>query len=313
MDKLKKNNLVENKINFTVIVVCFNPGKKLKYTLDSIYSQEYWNYRVIIKDGNSDDGSLESLQDSGYFIKRYSDCTDIFVGKDNGIYDAMNIALNNLQNNIENNYVIFMNCGDVFYSRQTLGKVADYIEEYLEKRHYPTGYDMEIEQTENDKARPQSDNMYIFYGNQFNRQTNTIVASAPRLNEFGLFRNVPCHQVCFYDSRLFKSRGYDIRYKVRADYEHFLYSIYEERAKAVYLEEVISDYEGGGFSETKKNRELSSVEHREITDKYMGKRASKYRALMTLSGAGIRTAMAESKRFSKVYNKIKSLVYKIKR
>lgn len=288
MNKQTKNNSSENKIFFTVIVVCYNAAEKLKQTLDSVYSQEYWEYRVIIKDGGSTDGSLRGLKASGYFKERYLSCTTILEGSDKGIYDAMNIAVDYVNSN-NNNYIIFMNCGDVFYSRQTLGKVADFIDEHVA-----------------------TEPPYIFYGNQFNRRTNTVVSSFPKLNEFSLYRNVPCHQVCFYDSRLFKNRSYDTSYKVRADYEHFLYCVYKENANTVYIDEIISDYEGGGFSETKKNREISAIEHREITDKYMGSNAAKYRRIMILSGAGLRTALAESKSFSGIYNKIKGLIYKIK-
>lgn len=38
---------------------------------------------------------------------------------------------------------------------------------------------------------------YIFYGDQFNQQQNSPVHSAPVMNDFTCYRNVPCHQVCF--------------------------------------------------------------------------------------------------------------------
>ena len=41
------------------------------------------------------------------------------------------------------------------------------------------------------------------------------------MNDFACYRNVPCHQVCFYDAGLFAERGYDTDFRVRADYEHF--------------------------------------------------------------------------------------------
>lgn len=305
----------EGTVKFEIIVVCFNAGAKLKTTLDSIYGQEYHNYHVIIKDANSTDGSLSELKASGYFGDRREAVTNIYSAKDKGIYDGMNeavsymwneetassseeVACNSSDDTSEGStdasickhdrYVIFMNCGDVFYDKQTLGKVADFIEE---------------------KQTDMTDEPYIFYGDQYNRLTDAVVSSAPKLNEFALYRNVPCHQVCFYEDRLFEDRGYDTKYKVRADYEHFLYSVYEKKAKTCHMEYVISEYEGGGFSETVENRKLSSKEHLEITDHYMGKKAKKYRRIMTLSGAGIRTRLAESKHFSKAYNSLKSLIY----
>ena len=283
--------MTDYKIIFNIIVVCFNAGDKLKSTLDSIYSQEYWGMKVIIKDGNSTDNSLINLIESNYFNGRIDDCTQIESTGDLGIYDAMNVATRFLSKDSNNEYTIFMNCGDSFADKQVLGRVADYIED--------CGVDEKVP--------------YIFYGDQYNLLTNTAVSSAPNINDFTLFRNVPCHQVCFYDNRLFADRGYDIEYKVRADYEHFLYCYYEKKAATKHMDILISNYEGGGFSETKENRVLSAKEHKTITDYYMGRKAYRYRLIMILTGAKIRTWLAESETFSGAYNSLKSYIYKLRR
>lgn len=288
---------------FDIIVVTYNSGEKLKTTLDSIYAQDFWDYRVVIKDGASTDASLSSLRDKGYFDEFKSARTRIIEAPDKGIYDAMNVAVESLRsgaskgcsgdgtagadNSMGKEYILFLNCGDTFSDRQVLGDVNDYIEEQ--------------------GLTP--DSLNIFYGDQFNSLTGTRVSSAPKINDFVLFRNVPCHQVCFYDRRLFDNRGYELKYRVRADYEHFLYCIYEEGAFAHHMERVVCRYEGGGFSETAENRQRSAAEHREITDKYMGRRAARYRLIMILTLQPLRTRMAESERFSKVYNKVKSFIY----
>ena len=64
---------------FDIIVVTYNSGEKLKTTLDSIYAQDFWDYRVVIKDGASTDGSLSNLCDSGYFDEFRSARTTIIV------------------------------------------------------------------------------------------------------------------------------------------------------------------------------------------------------------------------------------------
>ena len=43
---------------FSIIVVALNPGERLKKTLESIASQTFQDYEVIIKDGGSSDQSL---------------------------------------------------------------------------------------------------------------------------------------------------------------------------------------------------------------------------------------------------------------
>ena len=52
---------------FSIVVVSLNPGERLEKTLNSILSQTYQNYEVILKDGGSKDGSLEFLKEKGFF------------------------------------------------------------------------------------------------------------------------------------------------------------------------------------------------------------------------------------------------------
>ena len=79
------------------------------------------------------------------------------------------------------------------------------------------------------------------------------------------------------------------------------------------MDVIVCNYEGGGYSETAENRKKSALQHREITDKYMAKQAKKYRTVMLLTLAPLRTKMAESPTFSKAYNGLKSAIYKIKK
>ena len=295
---------------FSIVVVALNPGERLKETLESIEKQTFRDYEVILKDGGSSDGSLERLQRQGYFENK----NQILIQqmKDESIYDGMNqaVAL------VKGRYVLFLNCGDYFYSDMVLEEVAKFIcadrkwniskmpEDIGEKKSGEKQKEFAIEAAEVSKM--------IFYGNQYNRQQNTIVYSAPEINDFTCYRNVPCHQVCFYDYRLFEKRAYELQYKVRADYEHFLYCIYEEHAKAVSMPVVTASYEGGGFSETKENRKRSAMEHKEITTKYLGKeKVFKYRCIMWLTLAPLRTMIAENPAIAGMYNGLKNGIYRM--
>lgn len=270
-----------DRITFSIVVVCLNPGAKLGQTVQSVLTQRYGDYEILVKDGGSQDGSKEGLpQDSRI---RLLCCPDA------GIYDAMNQALPLLRGL----YVLFLNCGDTLHDRDVLSNMARIIEREKE-------------------SRSGRDRLLIFYGNQYNLKQKSVVYSAPVLHDFTCYRNVPCHQVCFYDARLFSQRGYLLRYRVRADYEHFLYCIYERKARGVYTELLVADYEGGGFSETKKNRKISAKEHREITRRYLGRRkALRYRLLLLLTLAPLRSRMAESETLSRYYNRIKTGLYRL--
>ncbi|MCI7595259.1 MAG: glycosyltransferase [Lachnospiraceae bacterium] len=269
---------------FSIIVVALNPGEKLKKTLDSIVGQNFADYEVILKDGGSRDRSLEELENNG-FLARYPQIR-VVREADKGIYDAMNQAVRLAAGR----YIQFLNCGDYLYNENVLEQVAGY-----------------IRATENIGKKAG-----IYYGNQYNRLQKAEVHSAPEINDFTCYRNVPCHQVCFYAGELFKERGYKTEYWVRADYEHFLYCIYEKKQKAVFLPLLIASYEGGGFSETAENRRRSAKEHREITLRYLGaKKVCRYRLIMWLTLAPLRGRLAESPAFSGMYNKVKMGIYRL--
>lgn len=267
---------------FSIIVVSLNAGEKLLRTIESILAQTYTGYEVIVKDGGSRDGSPEAL-------RRRLQTTDpqtaarirILEEKDGSIYDAMNQAAEKA----DGRYLYFLNCGDYFYDAHVLEELAGRME----------------------KDRTGA---LLFYGNIYDALRGTVVASNPRMSGFACYRNVPCHQACIYDRTLFAKRGYEPEYRVRADYEHFLYSVYRENARPCYLPVTIASYEGGGFSETKENQEKSAKEHKEITALYMSAPALfLYRLLLLLTLAPLRTRMAESRRLAGIYNRCKDFLY----
>ena len=275
---------------FSIVIVSLNPGQKLVKTLQSVLRQEYGNFEIILKDGGSTDGSLNEGADGSLSVawpgQSVSDSrVHIFRSPDKGIYDGMNQALAH----INGDYVLFLNCGDSLYDSRVLSRVAERIEK------------AEGERDTRLRARP-----FLFYGDQYNEKQRSRVCSAPKLNDFACYRNVPCHQVCFYDASLFWERGYDTDFRVRGDYEHFFYCIYERGAEAVHLPVIVSSYEGGGFSETRENRKRSELEHRVITRYYLGRRKSACSAAVML----VRTKIAENPSLAKGYNAVKAAIYR---
>lgn len=286
---------------FSIIVVTLNPGDKLQKTIESIRSQVCRDYQVVVKDGGSKDGSLDELKkmrEAGLGGAAQSgeakSCADrdfwnrveICREPDKSIYEGMNQATKYAKGR----YFYFLNCGDYFYDEKVLEQLKDEIE-----RREQTGK----------SAVPM-----IFYGDIYDALRDVRVASNPRIDGFGCYRNVPCHQACIYDAALFEERGYEPKYRVRGDYEHFLWCFYVKKAATVYVPMVIASYEGGGFSETKENRKRSAGEHKEITAKYMTPgELFRYRSILLLTLSPLRTKMAESPVMSGVYNKVKRLLY----
>ena len=264
-------------IRFSVIVVALNPGEKLKQTIDSILAQAYSNYEIIVKDGKSKDGSVENIKQEYPEESRIK----VYVETDKSIYDAMNQALKR----VSGDYILFLNCGDTFFNNKVLLQTAEKIKESNEK---PS----------------------IFYGNTFCEQTNVIVHSATKITGFTCYRNIPCHQSCFYGAELFADRGYKTKYQIRADYEHFLWCYYKVHANMIYMDNIIAAYEGGGYSESKENQKRDREEHRLITLEYMSKwELIRYKTIMALTLAPLRRWIANSKMLSNLYHKIKDILY----
>lgn len=262
---------------FSIIVVCLNPGEKLKATLQSIQMQTYQEYEIIIKDGLSTDGSLR-------FIKGIP-AVRLIEKHDSGIYDAMNQAVKEAKGS----YIYFLNCGDTFYNEFVLGEIADLI------REQPT-------------------QAGIYYGNIFERMTGQVVFSNPHMDAFGCYRNVPCHQACFYQRALLEAHPFLTEYKVRADYEQFLWCFFEAKADCIYKPVLIADYEGGGFSETKENKLVSAREHREIVNRYMSRaQIFRFRFILWMTLAPLRTWAAGNEKTAGLYNKLKELLYRRRR
>ncbi len=265
-------------MTFSIIVICRNAGEKLHKTIESILRQTENDYEIIVQDGFSTDGSVERL------AMEYAGARlNIFRERDGGIYDAMNRAVKHASGR----YVFFLNCGDYFEDGKVLARVKK-----------------EIARTDKDKG------LRIFYGNIRERATGTFVMSNPRINDFACYRNLPCHQACFYDRRLLKKRGFRTCYKVRADYEHFLWCYYRAHAAMCYMPVTVAAYEGKGFSETRENRRRSAIEHAHIVRKYMSReQIVKYRLIMLVTLAPLRTYLATHGATAGIYQKIKRKIY----
>ena len=261
---------------FSIIVVCLNAGKKLEQTVGSIWKQTYENYEILVKDGGSSDGSIEALLDQA----GGSDRLRLIKQADGGIYEAMNQAILHAAGD----YILFLNCGDSFAADDVLKKTAAYIQDNPGKG--------------------------IYYGDTFWEQTGVIATAPKSITPFICYRNIPCHQSCFYERALFAEKPYDVTYRIRADYDHFLWCALRRGISPAYMGFTVASYEGGGFSESKENKKKSKAEHKKITGSYLSKKQLfGYRTYMVCSLAPLRRWMAESKTFSGLYQKLKARWY----
>ena len=261
------------KPKFSIITVCYNAGDKLAETIQTALKQNYDNFEIIIKDGLSKDDSLSKVP--------ADDRIKIHSFKDKGIYDAMNQALEK----ITGDYVYFLNCGDSFYNETVLSDVAKFIE-----------------------SNPDCG---IYYGDTYKESTKSFVPMPKKVTAFTCYRHIPCHQGCIYAKELFEDRGYDLEFKIRADYEHFLWCFFKKNVRPVHTGLTIANYEGGGFSETKENKKRDRLEHKMTVEKYMKKsQLFLAKSYLVVTLMPLRRAMANSPIFSKMYNGIKKCFYR---
>ena len=281
-------------MKISVITVSFKAGEKLSETVLKTLNQTFSDYEILVKDGGSTDGSVEllvsKLEEAGYvkddakqdntFLKDGCAAVRIISEGDKGIYDAMNHAVSYAKGE----YVIFMNCGDSFYDDDVLKKTVAVMEKNPDCK--------------------------IYYGNAYFETIGEILYQPAEITESVCFRHVPNHQACFFARSLWDEEGFDLKYKIRADYDFFLRSFFEKKIRPCYLDITVSSYEGGGYSESKENRKRDKAEHREITERHMGKkRAAHYRRIMALTLQPLRTWIAQKSIFAGLYNSIKKKVY----
>ena len=285
---------------FQIIVVSLRAGEKLADTVENVLSQTYDAFHVTVKDGLSDDNSVQELLERVGSDERLT----LLREKDEGIFDAMNQAIAHLETpeHEAEQYCLFMNCGDRFYDADVLKKAAGRIAQVNRRM------------ASRAQVAPVQFSTGVFYGDTFNRHTEQVVSAAPEMNDFACYRHLPCHQSCIYDLALMKREPFETKWTVRADYEHFLRLKYLKGVRPVYLKMTIADYEGGGFSETEENRKRSEEERRDIIAMYLPRKKVKgYDLYRVLSLQGVRQRIADNPKTAKYYQNAKRALYRRKK
>lgn len=258
-------------IRFSIITVCLNAGQGLLDTVERTLGQTYENFEIIVKDGGSRDGSVEELPNDPRIR--------VVTKKDTGIYDAMNQGIGEARGD----YLIFMNCGDWFYSAQTLREIAEGIGEDREP---------------------------LYYGKCFDRMTGQVRAYPKQLTRMTCYRTMICHQATVYRADVLKSRPYDLSYPILADRETLWHLVCEAKVEPKYLDTVIADYQGGGESANEKYRERNRADQQRLLDTYYPKSEQlKYKLMMALTFQKLRVALSKSPKYSKYYFKTIQTLY----
>lgn len=193
-----------NNTLITIITVSYNSVSSIEETILSVISQTYKNIEYIIIDGGSTDGTVD-------IIKKYQDRISYWISEpDRGIFDAMNKGVEKATGK----WINFMNCGDSFYSINT-------IQEFVKLASIDNG---------------------VIYGD-----VNVVKGKNEYLNKSSdiekITRNLPfCHQSSFTSTVILKEKKFNLNFKLCADY-NFFYTLYKENKKFQQIPLTIANFE----------------------------------------------------------------------
>lgn len=106
----------------SVITVVLNRLEGFRKTYNSVIRQTYKNTEYIVIDGDSNDGTLEFIHNNTKNISYWHS------EKDTGIYDAMNKGARAATGD----WIIYMNSGDTFFSKDTLARLVSHIDDSID-------------------------------------------------------------------------------------------------------------------------------------------------------------------------------------
>lgn len=220
---------------FSIITVTYNSEKTIERTIKSVLEQKNVNYEYIIIDGNSSDRTIEIVE---MYRSKFGNKLRVISECDEGAYDAMNKGISIATGDL----LCFLNSDDQFN-----GSV-------LESVYYMYMKNKSVD---------------IYYGNVLYTEINSKGEKIEiKLNAEKNISKIKkgmifCHQSSFVKRELFdKIGGFDIKYKIAADWEFFLRA-YTQNATFLYVDNIISIFNAGGLSSND-----YSIENHAIRKKY---------------------------------------------
>jgi glycosyltransferase involved in cell wall biosynthesis len=205
-----------NNFLISIVTVVYNEKDYLEETIQSVLNQSYKNVEYIIIDGGSNDGTVD-------IIKKYEDRINYWISEsDGGIYDAMNKGINIATGK----FVGFINANDLYYPG-TLNILAKAIHKY--DFDYTFGPVDIIDKNSNilDTAFP--------------------IPVASMLKD-RLLKIPSPHQSFFIKKDILNIIGsFDIKYKLRADYDMML-RVTDYSSKVWVFDKAVAQFREGGAS-----------------------------------------------------------------
>ncbi len=243
---------------FTVVTVTYNAEHTLERTLESVAQQTYPNIEHLIVDGVSNDGTLSLIQE---YAEDNSVCRtpheiQFIREPDKGLYDAMNKAIDNANGD----YLIFLNAGDKFHSKDTITLVAESV----------TSVQKDLDEIEKWPAVLYGETDLVDDEGKFLRHRRLQAPEHLTWRSF-LDGMLVCHQSFYVRTDIARKHLYNLRYRFSADFDWCVRIMKEAQNDGLVLHNThttLTDYLSEGM--TTKNMRKSLLERLRIMCRHYG-------------------------------------------
>lgn len=219
-------------IKLSIITATWNSGKTVAATMESLAQQTFQNYESIIVDGHSSDDTLDVVRRSGVKIGK------IISERDKGIYDALNKGIAAAQGE----YIGFLHSDDILASSCALEKLVNRIAECA-----PDAIYADLQYVKKDNTE------------KVVRHWRSGAYDRDRLKNGWM----PPHPTFYMRRELYvRHGGFDLEYKISADYDSLVRYLWVNKIKVDYLPEILIKMRVGGAS----NRSLVNMIRKSAED-----------------------------------------------
>ena len=222
----------------SIVTATYNSGRTVRDTIESVLRQTYKDVEYIIKDGGSEDDTLDICRE---YEPKFVGKMKILSAPDKGIYDAMNKGFEASTGDV----VGILNSDDFYTSNEVIAQVASALSE-----------DTSLDAVYGD----------IHFVNDENLNKCTRYFSSRYFHSWMLrYGFMPAHPSFYCKKAVFDKYGlYDLQYKTSSDFEMMVRLLWGNKIKTKYLNMDFVTMRAGGestaglASKKKVNNDISS-------------------------------------------------------
>ena len=209
-------------MKISIVTATWNRADTIRWTIESILSQEYQDWEHIIVDGASTDNTLEIINE---YADRYSGRLKLISEPDKGIYDAMNKGIHLSDGDV----IGILNSDDFLADNNTLSRIVEAL---------------------SDKGPD------AVHGDCDIVDSNNLSRTIRKYNSKGFRRwkmrigYMPAHPTFYCKRELFERFGdFDTSFKIAADFDWLLRSVYIGKIDVQYIPHLQTIMRDGGVSD----------------------------------------------------------------